>query len=192
VVRVLSAGKLSSCREGAQRSGVQTCLLAEDECLKQEGLSQMCCLHSPRADLCRLVSKGAWTQDGSLTCSGTHSPTRQTPLLWQGRCPDVWSPRRGSVPEAVSLLQSTHLTVQTGLWGTQGTRWLLHLIWQSEPSWGDTSPLVGNVPGCLEPEMGSVPEAVLLLLVPESVSLLQPHSYLCRLVSGGPREKDVV
>jgi hypothetical protein len=29
VVRVLSAGKLSSCREGAQISGVQTCLLAE-------------------------------------------------------------------------------------------------------------------------------------------------------------------
>ena len=39
VVRVLSAGKLSSCREGAQISGIWTCLLAEDEGLKQ-GLSQ--------------------------------------------------------------------------------------------------------------------------------------------------------
>ena len=29
VVRVFSAGKLSSCREGAQISGVQTCLLTE-------------------------------------------------------------------------------------------------------------------------------------------------------------------
>jgi hypothetical protein len=29
VVRVLSAGKLSSCREGAQISGVRTCLLVE-------------------------------------------------------------------------------------------------------------------------------------------------------------------
>ena len=29
VVRVLFAGKLSSCREGAQISGVRTCLLAE-------------------------------------------------------------------------------------------------------------------------------------------------------------------
>ena len=29
MVRVLSAGKLFSCREGAQISGVQTCLLAE-------------------------------------------------------------------------------------------------------------------------------------------------------------------
>ena len=27
----LSAGKLSSCREGAQNSGAQPCLLAEDE-----------------------------------------------------------------------------------------------------------------------------------------------------------------
>jgi hypothetical protein len=31
VVRALSAGKLSSGKEGAQRSGSQLCLLAEDE-----------------------------------------------------------------------------------------------------------------------------------------------------------------
>ena len=49
VVRVLSAGKLFSCREGAQISGIQTCILAEDEGLKQ-GLSQkMCCLCSLHA-----------------------------------------------------------------------------------------------------------------------------------------------
>jgi hypothetical protein len=34
VVRVLSAGKLSSCREGTHRSGPQIGLLAEDEGLK--------------------------------------------------------------------------------------------------------------------------------------------------------------
>ena len=44
MVRVLSAGKLSSCREGAQISGVQTCLLAEvvvhsPEVLKSRGES---------------------------------------------------------------------------------------------------------------------------------------------------------
>jgi hypothetical protein len=39
VVRALSEGKLSSYREGAQISGIGTCLLAEDEGLKQ-GLSQ--------------------------------------------------------------------------------------------------------------------------------------------------------
>jgi hypothetical protein len=39
VVRTLSAGKFSSYREGAQKSGIRTCLLAEDEAPKQ-GLSQ--------------------------------------------------------------------------------------------------------------------------------------------------------
>ena len=39
VVRALSAGRLSPFREGAQISGVQTCLLAEDAGLKQD-LSQ--------------------------------------------------------------------------------------------------------------------------------------------------------
>jgi hypothetical protein len=42
LVRALSAGKLSSCREGAQISGIRTCLLAEDEGPKQ-GLSQKPC-----------------------------------------------------------------------------------------------------------------------------------------------------
>jgi hypothetical protein len=36
---------------------------------------------------------------------------------------------------------------------------------------GDTYPLVGKVPRYLEPETGSVPEAVLLLPVPEAMSL---------------------
>jgi hypothetical protein len=44
-----------------------------------------------------------------------------------------------------------------------GHRWLPHLLWQSEPSQVANSPLVGKVPGCLEPETGSVPEAVSLL-----------------------------
>ena len=42
----------------------------------------------------------------------------------------------------------------------------------AEPSRADTSPLAGKVPGCLEPEMGSVPEAVLLLPVPEALMLM--------------------
>jgi hypothetical protein len=57
VVRVLSAGKLSSCREGAQISGVRTCLLAElvfhsPEVLGSRGGSCVgpCgCLETPRA-----------------------------------------------------------------------------------------------------------------------------------------------
>jgi hypothetical protein len=116
MVRAHSAGKVSSCREGAQISGVQTCLLAEDEGLKQ-GLSQkMCCLCCLHAHLHRLVSKGHGTQDGSLTYCGDQSPPGQTPLLWQGRC--LVKHETGSVteavslllvPEAVLLLQSAHL-----------------------------------------------------------------------------------
>jgi hypothetical protein len=69
VVRVFSAGKLSSCMEGEQISGVWFCLLSEDEGPKQ-GLSQKlwnsCILHS---HLHSLVSEGSRTQDGSPTCS---------------------------------------------------------------------------------------------------------------------------
>jgi hypothetical protein len=74
VVRVLSAGKLSSCREGAQRSGVQTCLLAEDEDPKQSLFQKMCHFCSPHSHLHRFVSEGPRTQDGSLTCTGSRSP----------------------------------------------------------------------------------------------------------------------
>ena len=89
VVRALSAGKLSSCLEGAQILGFQTYLLAEDEGPKQ-GLSQKkCCLCSLHAHLQRLVSEGHGTQDGSLTCSVGQSPPGQTPLLWRGMCLDV-------------------------------------------------------------------------------------------------------
>ena len=103
MVRVLSAGKLSSCREGAQISGIQTCLLAEDEGLKQ-GLSQkICCFCSLHAHLHRLVSKGSRTQDGSLTCSGGQSPPGQT-LSSGGEGAGCLEPKKGSVPEAVSLL----------------------------------------------------------------------------------------
>ena len=42
--RILSAGKLSSYREGAQIAGVQTSLLAEDEGPKQDLSQKLCCL----------------------------------------------------------------------------------------------------------------------------------------------------
>jgi len=47
----------------------------------------------------------------------------------------------------------------------------------------------GKVPGCLEQETGSSPEAMWLLPVPEAVSFCSPHSHLCRLVSEGSRIK---
>jgi hypothetical protein len=171
VVRVLSARKLSSCREGAQRSGVQTCLLAEDvgpracprrcvasavcmltstdwsprdpehkmapslalavralpaghlsfggEGAQMSGAQNRACprscvasacprscvasavcsltLHSPRADLCRLVSEGPGTQDGSLTSSGSQSPPGRPLLLFSGRESSQMSGTRNGV-----------------------------------------------------------------------------------------------
>ena len=106
MVRVFSAGKLFSCRKGAQRSGIQTSLLAEGESPKQ-GLSQkMCCLCCLHAHLHKLVSEGPVTQDGSLACSGGQSPPVWTPLLCQGKVPGYPEPKKVSVPEAVLLLQS--------------------------------------------------------------------------------------
>jgi hypothetical protein len=65
VVRALSAHKLSSCSEGGQISGIWTCLLAEDEGLKQ-GLSQnLCSFCSPHSHLCRIVLEESGNQDGS-------------------------------------------------------------------------------------------------------------------------------
>ena len=43
MVRALSAGKLSSYREGAHISGSQTSLLAEDEGPKQDLSQKLCC-----------------------------------------------------------------------------------------------------------------------------------------------------
>jgi hypothetical protein len=59
VVRALSAGKLSSYREGAQISGVWTSLLAEDEGPKQELSQKLCCFGLSQklsASVCTLSS----------------------------------------------------------------------------------------------------------------------------------------
>jgi hypothetical protein len=45
-----------------------------------------------------------------------------SPLLWWGRCSDVWSPEWESVPETVLLLQSALSPAQTGLRGIWETR----------------------------------------------------------------------
>ena len=89
VVRVLSAGKLFSCREGTQRSGAQLCLWAKDEGPKGSLSQKLCCFCSLPALLCRLVSAGPRIEDGSLTCSGGQSPPWRPPLLWSGKCTDV-------------------------------------------------------------------------------------------------------
>jgi hypothetical protein len=104
VVRALSAGKLSSYREGAQISGVQTSLLDEHEGPKQDLSQKLCCFGLSQKLLVSVVH--------TLTCAdyfrqspGTKmspaesvakpSRSERTPILWPGRCPNVWSPKRG-------------------------------------------------------------------------------------------------
>jgi hypothetical protein len=89
VVRALSAGRLSSFREGAQISGIQTSLLAEDECLKQD-LSQKLLASVVHTLTC--ADKSAWslgTKMSPTDALAIPSQAGRTPLLWQGRCPDV-------------------------------------------------------------------------------------------------------
>ena len=117
MVKVLSAGKLSSCLAGAQISAIQTCLMAEDEDPKQ-GLSQkMCCLSSLHDHLHRLVSEGRGTQDGSLTCSGSQSPLMQLPLLW-GEGAQMSAAQNGVCPR--SYVASAVRTLSYADWFSEG------------------------------------------------------------------------
>ena len=59
MVRAFSAGTLSSCREGAKISDIQTCLLAEDEGLKQ-GLSQKLLASVVHTLICADLSRCDW------------------------------------------------------------------------------------------------------------------------------------
>ena len=91
MVRALSAGKLSSYREGAQISGVRTCLLAEDEGLKQ-GLSQK--LFASVVHTLTFADQSWWNPERKMAPGDALVKPSQpgwTPLLWQGRCPDIWS-----------------------------------------------------------------------------------------------------
>ena len=113
VVRVLSAVKLSSCREGARISGVRTCVLAEDEGPKQ-GLSQKLCRFclsqklygfcSRHCHLHRLVSERTWTRVGSPRCSGKALRVQADTSPLAGKVPRYLEPEMVSAPEAVSLL----------------------------------------------------------------------------------------
>jgi hypothetical protein len=103
VVRALSAGKLSSYREGAQISGIWTSLLAKDEGPKQDLSQKLCCFGLSQKLLASVVHTLTWA-DYFRQSLGTKMPSADAeakpsragwiPLLWPGRWPDVWSPKR--------------------------------------------------------------------------------------------------
>ena len=101
--RLFSAGKLCSCMEGAQISGIQTCLLAEDEGLKQGLTQNLCSFCSPHFHLHRLVLAGSRNQDGSPRCCGKALPGGADTSPLSGKVPGYLEPEMGSASEAVWL-----------------------------------------------------------------------------------------
>ena len=110
MVRALSAGKLSSYREGAQLSGAWTCLLAEDEGPKKGSVPKAVLLWpvteavsfcTPHSHLHRLVSEGFGNQDGSPRCFSKALLGRVDPSPLAGKVRGCLEPQMGSVLEAV-------------------------------------------------------------------------------------------
>jgi hypothetical protein len=81
VVRALSVGKLSSCREGAQISVVRICLLEEDEGPKQ-GLFQKL-----STSVVHTLTCADWSWWDPVDALVKLSRAGWTPLLWQ--CPSI-------------------------------------------------------------------------------------------------------
>ena len=104
MVRALSAGKVSSPREGAQISGVRTSLLAKDEDPKQDLSQRLCCFGLSQKLLASVVHTltcadyfqwSPGTKMAPANAEAKPSRTGRTPVLWLGMWPDVWSPKRG-------------------------------------------------------------------------------------------------
>ena len=75
MVRAFSAGKLSSCRKGTQRSGAQLCLLAEEE-----GLKGPCPRSSVASEAC-LLSCVVWSlRDPGYKMAHSSESRGQSPL----------------------------------------------------------------------------------------------------------------
>jgi hypothetical protein len=130
--------------EGAQISGVQTCLLAENE--------------GPKQDLSQKL------------------------LALAGKVPRYLEPKTGTVPETVSFC-SPHSHLCRLVLVESGNQDVSHRCsGNSLLGRADTSPLARKVPRCLEPETGTVSEALWLPPDPENISFCSPHSHLCRLV----------
>jgi hypothetical protein len=103
VVSALSAGKLSSYREGAQISGVRISLLVEDEGPKQNLSQKLCCFGLSQkllASVCTfspVQTTFQWSPGTKIAPAISEAKASQagwTPVLWPVRWSDVWRPKR--------------------------------------------------------------------------------------------------
>ena len=113
-VRALLNGNLFSGMEGTWMSdtqnGVSPRSCVASACPRSCVLSAVYSHRLRRAYLHRLVSKGPGTHDGSLICSCSQSPPGRAPLLCQGKCPDIWSPKTGLSQKLCRYYMSQNLS----------------------------------------------------------------------------------
>jgi hypothetical protein len=158
VVRALSADKLSSYREGAQTSGVQTSLLAEDEGPQQDLSQKLCCFvlsQNLLASVCTLspVQTTFWRSPGTKMAptdpEAKASWAGWTPVLWAGRWSGVWSPKR-ALPQKhcgsrlfqkLSASVCTLSPVQTTFQRSPGTK-MAHVVPEAKASLAGRMPVL--------------------------------------------------
>jgi hypothetical protein len=95
LVRALSAGKLSSYREGAQISGVQTSPLAEDEGTKQDLSQKLCCFGLSQkllASVFHTLTCADYFQRGPRTKMAPANPEAKVSLAG-GHLSSGWEPQ---------------------------------------------------------------------------------------------------
>jgi hypothetical protein len=97
----------------------------------------------------------------------------RTPILWPGKCLDVWGLCR------ILSAESQNQDVCRRCSG------------KALPGRADPYPLAWKVAGCLGPEKGAALEALWRPPVPEAVSFCIPHTHLYRIISVGSRNQDV-
>ena len=113
-VRALLGGHLFYSREGSwmfgAQNGVSPTSCVSSACPRSCVPSVVRSHSLRRTDLHRLVSEGPGTHDGSLICSCSQSPPGRAPLLCQGKCPDIWSPKTGLSQKLCRYYMSQNLS----------------------------------------------------------------------------------
>ena len=123
----------------------------------------------------------------------------RTPVLWPGRWPDVWSPKRG-IPQKLcgsTLSQKLLASVVHTLTCANYFRWspgtkMAPADAEAKPFRAGQTPVLwpGRCPDVWSSKRGPPQKLCGSLPIPEAVSFCSPHSHLCRLLSVESRNED--